>query len=44
MSLRFEAESIDAVYEGKINNDKSEIAGEFKQGGRVMPLVFKRSK
>jgi hypothetical protein len=29
-------------YDGKLNHDKSEITGEWKQSGLSLPLVFKR--
>ncbi|HUF60915.1 MAG TPA: alpha/beta hydrolase [Verrucomicrobiales bacterium] len=40
--LQLEVESIGASYEGALSDDGSEIAGEWKQGGRGMQLVFKR--
>lgn len=41
-SLHFESGSIGGVYDGKINKDSSEIAGEWKQNGATVPLTFKR--
>jgi hypothetical protein len=40
--VHLEAKSIGGVYDGKLNGDGSEIAGEWKQGGDPIPLVFKR--
>jgi uncharacterized protein len=40
--VRLEAKSIGGVFDGKLNGDGSEIAGEWKQGGGTLPLVFKR--
>ena len=34
--------SIGGAYEGKLNDDRSELAGEWKQGGATFPLTFKR--
>ena len=41
LSLHFESESIGGIYDGKINKDNSEIAGEWKQSGVTAPLTFK---
>ena len=35
-------ESIGGVFDGKLSSDGSEIAGDWQQGGKPMPLVFKR--
>ncbi len=34
--------SIAGAYDGKLNADRSELAGEWKQGGATFPLTFKR--
>jgi pimeloyl-ACP methyl ester carboxylesterase len=41
--MRFELRSIGASFEGEFSADKSEVSGQWKQGGRSMPLSFKRS-
>ncbi len=41
-SLRFEMQSLGAIYEGVFSNDGSQIQGEFRQGGQTFPLTFKR--
>jgi hypothetical protein len=40
--LHFAIEPFGSSFEGKMNHDNSEIAGEWKQSGRSLPLVFKR--
>jgi pimeloyl-ACP methyl ester carboxylesterase len=40
--VHLEAKSIGGVFDGKLNGDGSELAGEWKQGGGTHPLVFKR--
>ncbi|MGA7557713.1 MAG: hypothetical protein WCF61_04785 [Terriglobales bacterium] len=40
--LHFSIESLGSSYDGKLNHDKSEITGEWKQSGLSLPLVFKR--
>jgi murein DD-endopeptidase MepM/ murein hydrolase activator NlpD len=42
-SVRVELKSIGAVFDGKLNADRSELSGQFSQGGGVLPLTFKRS-
>jgi len=42
-SVRLELKTVDAVFEGKLNPDRSELSGKFSQGGSVLPLTFKRS-
>jgi hypothetical protein len=42
-SVRLELKTVDAVFEGKLNPDRSELIGKFSQGGAVLPLTFKRS-
>src|SRR5213079_1850721 len=41
-TLRLELKLIGAVYEGKLNDDGSEIAGSWQQGGNSTALVFRR--
>jgi len=41
-AVRLETKSIGGVFEGTINADGSEIAGDWQQNGKTMPLVFKR--
>ena len=40
--VHLEATSIGAAFDGKLNPAGSEIAGDWKQGGASLPLVFKR--
>lgn len=40
--LHFEIQTIASSYDGKMNKDNSEIAGEWKQGGGSLALTFKR--
>jgi hypothetical protein len=42
-SVRLELKTVGAVFEGKLNADRSELTGTFSQGGASFPLVFKRS-
>lgn len=41
-SVRLELQTVGAVFEGKLNADGSELAGQFSQGGNSFPLTFKR--
>jgi hypothetical protein len=41
-SVKLTIASIGGSYEGKFSADGSEITGDWQQGGRKMPLVFKR--
>ncbi|HZS10548.1 MAG TPA: hypothetical protein VFD58_37310 [Blastocatellia bacterium] len=41
-SLHFEMKRIQAVYEGTLGKDGSEITGEWQQGAASLPLTFKR--
>jgi pimeloyl-ACP methyl ester carboxylesterase len=41
-SVRVEMKALDAVFEGKLNAEGTEIAGTWAQGGNAWPLVFKR--
>jgi pimeloyl-ACP methyl ester carboxylesterase len=40
--VHLETKRVGGVFDGKLNDDGSEIAGEWKQGGGPLPLVFKR--
>ena len=42
--VEFEMRTIQGSYDGKLNQDKSEITGEWTQSGQKMPLVFRRTK
>src|SRR5262245_40471217 len=39
--VRLELKSVEGVYEGALNKDRSEMSGKFTQGGASLPLVFK---
>ena len=41
-TLHFEMKSLAAMYEGKLESD-AQITGEFRQGGQVLALTFKRT-
>jgi hypothetical protein len=41
--LHFAIELFGSTFDGKMNQDNSEITGEWKQSGRTLPLVFKRA-
>src|SRR5262249_5545174 len=40
--VRFGIKLIQASFEGKLNKEKTEIVGEFKQGGLTLPLTLKK--
>jgi len=40
--VHLETKSVGGVFDGRLNDDGSEISGDWKQGGRTTPLVFKR--
>jgi dienelactone hydrolase len=40
--VRIEMKSVEVVYEGVLNKDRTELAGTFTQGGQTFPLTFKR--
>ncbi|MFY9607015.1 MAG: hypothetical protein WAU45_00200 [Blastocatellia bacterium] len=42
-SVRLELKTVEAVFEGKLNADHSELTGTFSQGGALLPLTFRRS-
>jgi hypothetical protein len=39
-SVRIEFKSVGAVFDGKLNADRSELTGQLSQGGNVLPLTF----
>jgi hypothetical protein len=41
--LHFGIQSFGSTFDGQMNHDHTEIAGVWKQSGRSLPLVFKRS-
>jgi len=41
-SVHLELKSVEASFNGKLNGDGTEIAGEFSQGGAQLPLTLKR--
>ena len=43
-SVRVELKSVNAVFDGKLNADGSELTGQFSQGGATLPLSFKRAQ
>jgi hypothetical protein len=40
--FRFALKVANATYEGKVNENESEVAGDWKQGGQSLPLTLKR--
>jgi hypothetical protein len=43
-ALHFESKPIEGSYDGKMNKENTEIAGDWSQGGATLSLVFKRIK
>ncbi|HEX3230839.1 MAG TPA: hypothetical protein VHQ95_17810, partial [Pyrinomonadaceae bacterium] len=43
-AVRLVMKSIDAVFEGVLNKDRTELTGKYTQGGQEFPLSFKRSE
>jgi len=43
-AVRFEIKSIDVVFEGVLNKERTELTGTFTQGGQSFPLAFKRGE
>jgi pimeloyl-ACP methyl ester carboxylesterase len=41
-AVRFETASVGGRFSGKFNDDGSDLAGEWTQGGQAMPLTFMR--
>ena len=44
LDVRLELRPLMASYEGRLNKEGTEIAGQWRQGGAALPLVFKRSE
>ncbi|MFZ0064004.1 MAG: alpha/beta fold hydrolase [Pyrinomonadaceae bacterium] len=42
--VRLEMKSVEAVFEGALNKERTELTGKFTQGGQELPLTFKRSE
>lgn len=42
--VHFEINQYGVIYDGTLNEQATEISGDFKQGGGTYPLVFKRSE
>lgn len=42
-SVHLESKRIGGVFDGKLNDDGSELVGEWQQGGLTNPLTFKRT-
>jgi uncharacterized protein len=42
-ALHFEIGTMPASYDGTMNNDNSQIAGTWKQGGATLSLILKRT-
>jgi hypothetical protein len=42
-ALRFQLPMVGGSYSGKLNTGATELAGEWTQGGRTLPLTFKRA-
>jgi hypothetical protein len=43
-SIVMDVKGIGAKVVGKLNADRSEISGDWTQGGKSLPLVIKRTK
>src|ERR1043165_3363936 len=43
-AVRVEIKSIDVVFEGVLNKERTELTGKFTQGGQSFPLAFKRGE
>jgi alpha-beta hydrolase superfamily lysophospholipase len=43
-AVRLEVKQVDAVFEGVLNKERTELTGKFTQGGQELPLTFKRSE
>ena len=43
-AVRLEMKSVEAVFEGVLNKERTELTGTFTQGGQEFPLTFKRSE
>ena len=43
-AVRWEIKSLAIVYQGALNNERTELTGTFTQGGQSFPLTLKRSE
>jgi dienelactone hydrolase len=43
-AVRLEIKSVEAVFEGVLNKERTELTGKFTQGGQELPLTFKRGE
>ncbi len=43
-AVRLEMKSVEAVFEGVLNKERTELTGKFTQGGQELPLTLKRSE
>jgi len=43
-AVRLEMKSVEAVFEGVLNKERTELTGKFTQGGEQYPLTFRRSE
>jgi dipeptidyl aminopeptidase/acylaminoacyl peptidase len=43
-AVRLEMTSVEAVFEGVLNTERTELVGKFTQRGQELPLTFKRSE
>ena len=43
-AVRFEMKSVEVVYEGVLNKERTEVVGTFTQGGQSFPLKFMRGE
>jgi uncharacterized protein len=43
-AVRLEMKSVEAVFEGVLNKERTELTGKFTQGGQELPLTFKREQ
>lgn len=43
-AVRLEMKSVEAVFEGVLNKERTELTGKFTQGGQELPLTFKRGE
>jgi dienelactone hydrolase len=43
-AVRLEMKSVEIVYEGVLNKERTELVGTFTQGGQPFPLTFKRGE
>ena len=43
-AVRLEMKSVEAVFEGVLNKERTELTGKFTQGGQELPLTLKRGE